>query len=84
MQMDWKTGKKADETSNFINPDDIWTIEGPTRKAQDMARTQKRVEEMKKTLNTQAQFYKTNLQNERYTDLIEGKKHCEEDALMKD
>lgn len=52
MQMDWKTGKKADETSNFINPDDIWTIEGPTRKAQDMARTQKRVEEMKKTLNT--------------------------------
>lgn len=39
---------------------------------------------MKMTLNTQAQFYKTNLENERFNDLKEGKKLCEDDLLMKD
>jgi hypothetical protein len=39
---------------------------------------------MKSTLNTQAQFYKTNLESERSNNLKEGKRLCDEDLAMKD
>jgi hypothetical protein len=39
---------------------------------------------MKSTLDTQAQFYKTNLENRRFYDLKEGKKLCEADLAEKD
>jgi hypothetical protein len=45
------------------DPDTMWTVEGPTRKVQDAARHNKAVADMKVTLDTQAQFFKSNLEN---------------------
>jgi hypothetical protein len=33
MQMDWTSKKKIELKNQPYNPDDVWTIEGPTRKA---------------------------------------------------
>lgn len=35
MQMDWKSDKKSEAKTEAktYNPEDVWTIEGPTRKA---------------------------------------------------
>lgn len=61
------------------DPDTMWTIEGPTRKVQDAARRNKAVADMKVTLDTQAQFFKSNLENQRFNDLKEGKRLCDAD-----
>ena len=39
---------------------------------------------MKLTLDTQAQFYKTSLENKRFNDLKEGKELCDVDLAEKD
>jgi len=39
---------------------------------------------MLSTLDTQARFYKTNLERERTNDLKEGKTICDNDLAMKD
>ena len=33
MQMNWTSQKKAELKNQPYNPDEVWTIEGPTRKA---------------------------------------------------
>ena len=33
MQMEWTSQKKAELKNQPYNPDEVWTIEGPTRKA---------------------------------------------------
>lgn len=84
MQMNWTSQKKAELKNQPYNPDEVWTIEGPTRKAQDKVRRDKATNEMKSTLDTQAQFYKNNLESERSSNLKEGKRLCDQDLALKD
>lgn len=61
----------------------MWTIEGPTRAAQEKVRREKAIADLKSTLSTQAHFYRTEKHSEKKQDLAEGKRLCDEDLAKK-
>lgn len=66
------------------NPDEVWNIEGPARRKQEEEKRKYDLEIQKKTLDTQAQFYRSAKISERVQNLTEGKKICDDDLAKKD
>ena len=82
-QMDWNSQVKQDAKAQPYNPDEVWTIEGPTRAAQEKVRREKAIADLKLTLSTQANFYQTAKKDDIKQSLAEGKQLCDEDLAKK-
>lgn len=70
--------------SQPYNPEDVWNVEGPTRRRQEEAKRQKDMENLKNTLDQQADFYRSAQKGQRLSDLSEGKRICDDDVAKKD
>ena len=82
--MDWRSEKIASEQSQPYNPDEVWTVEGPTRRKDEAIKREADNSNMKKVLDEQAQFYRTMRETERKNDLTEGRTLCQDDLAKKD
>ena len=80
MQMDWNAATAVTrKQGERVNPEQIWTIEGPTRKAQERLLRQKNMEDLKNTLLKQQEHFKNNTQQEKESDRAEGQRLQEQD-----
>ncbi len=83
-QSEWRQNKRNEINSQHYNPEDVWNVEGPTRRRQEEAKRQKDMENLKNTLDQQADFYRSAQKGQRLSDLSEGKRICDEDVAKKD
>lgn len=58
-QSEWRQNKRNEMNSQPYNPEDVWNVEGPTRRRQEEAKRQKDMENLKNTLDQQADFYRS-------------------------
>lgn len=65
MQMDWTEKTKQENRNDHINPEEVWTIEGPTRKAQENVRRTNAMLDLKHSLDTQKVFFNTTMKSAR-------------------
>jgi len=59
------------------NPDEVWTVEGPTRRKEETVMREQANNNMKKVLDDQTHFYRTMKTTAKQDDLAEGKMLCE-------
>lgn len=83
-QMDWRSEKVSSEKNQPYNPDEVWTVEGPTRRKDEAIKRKADNSNMKQVLDEQAQFYRTMRETERKDDLAEGRTLCQDDLAKKD
>ena len=84
MQMDWTEKTKEEFRNQPYNPDEVWTIEGPTRKAQEKVRRTNAMLDLKHSLENQKTFFHNTLKSAREGELMEGKRICDDDIRVKD
>lgn len=83
--MRWKQDKKDSETKAMesYDPDAVWNIEGPTRRANDLAKRQRDADWTRRTLESQRSAQKARKEEERANALKEGKQLVAEDLAAK-
>ena len=82
--MDWRQEKIKEVNSQPYNPDEVWNVEGPTRRAEEAKKRAADNANMRLVLDNQAEFYRTMKEKTRKDDLAEGKTLCEADTSKKD
>lgn len=79
MQMDWTEKTKEQVRNEPYNPDEVWTIEGPTRRAQEKVRRNNAMQDLKVSLDTQKVHFNTTAKTHREGELFEGQVICDND-----
>ncbi len=82
--MDWTQRTRAELRNESYNPDEVWTIEGPTRKAQERLRRKNAMVDLKNSLETQAVDFRTTILSERDSERNEGRVLNEDDLRIKE
>jgi hypothetical protein len=77
--MDWTQQVKTAIANEPYNPEEVWTVEGPTRKAQENLRKKKDRLSLKHSLETQAEQNRTIRTSDRTQELSEGMRLCDDD-----